>query len=106
MCAQIADLKFCRLAEPAETIARECLCSLHVDVLPGDRACDCAGVMKPVFAEPDAKKGYIITHKCTKCGFVGRNKAALAKDGREILPPEQYDDMDLLIRLTVNPEGL
>ena len=83
-----------------------CLCSLHVDVLPGDRACDCAGVMKPVFAEPDAKKAYIITHKCTKCGFVGRNKAALAKDGREILPPEQYDDMDLLIRLTVNPEGL
>lgn len=78
-----------------------CLCSLHVDVLPGDRACECGGVMRPVSAEPDPKKGYVITHVCNRCGFTGRNKAALA-DAKSSLPPEQYDDPDFLIRLTVN----
>lgn len=80
-----------------------CLCSLHVDNLPGDRSCTCGGVMKPVFAEPDAKKGYVITHKCTKCGFTGKNRAALT-DGKNHLPDEQYDDREFLIRLTVNRE--
>lgn len=78
-----------------------CLCSLHVDILPGDRACDCGGVMKPIFAEPDPKKGYVITHKCTKCGFIGKNRAALS-DGRSESELEQYDDTDFLIRLTVS----
>ena len=78
-----------------------CLCSKHVDVLPGDRACDCGGVMAPIFAEPDAKKGYVITHKCRKCGFIARNKAAL-DDGKGKLPKEQYDDVNLIIALTVN----
>lgn len=80
----------------------KCLCSLHVDVLPGDRACDCGGVMKPISAEPDPKKGYVLTHKCTKCGFIGKNRAALTEAGKNALPPEQYDDMDFIIKLTVN----
>ena len=67
-----------------------CLCSLHLDVNPGDRASQCGGVMRPVSAEPDSKKGFIITHKCDKCGKVGRNKSA------------SDDDTDLLIALTVN----
>ena len=79
----------------------KCLCSLHVDVLPGDRACECGGIMRPDSAEPDPKKGYIITHKCSKCGFVGKNKAAL-DDGKSTLPEEQYDNKELLILLTVN----
>ena len=53
-----------------------CLSSLHVDINPGDRACACAGIMYPVGVEPNAKQGYIITHKCSKCGKVGRNKSA------------------------------
>ena len=53
-----------------------CLWSLHVD--------------EPVFAEPDPKKGYIITHRCTRCGALRRNKAA------------SDDDLDLIIALTVN----
>jgi len=77
----------------------KCLHSLHVDVLPGDRASDCGGLMKPVLVEPDAKKGYVITVRCQKCGFTGRNKAAL-KTAKDTLPDEQYDNVDLLIRLT------
>ena len=30
-----------------------CLCSLHLDVNPGDRAADCGGIMDPITAEPD-----------------------------------------------------
>ena len=66
-----------------------CLWSLHLDENPGDRAADCGGKMRPVFAEPNAKKGYIITHKCEKCGAVRRCRAAAD------------DDVELIIALTV-----
>ena len=62
----------------------KCLCSLHLDVMPGDRAADCGGVMRPVHSEPDPKKGFIITHVCEKCGAERRNKAA-ADDDRVLL---------------------
>ena len=71
----------------------KCLWSLHLDENPGDRASECGGQMEPVKAEPDAKKGYIIYHRCTKCGAIRRNKAAHeAKD--------QPDDLKLIIKLT------
>lgn len=69
-----------------------CLCSLHVDVNPGDRASECKGMLVPKQVIPDSKKGYIIIHKCIKCNAIRRNKSA--KD----------DDTDLLIKLT-NPDN-
>ena len=69
-----------------------CLCSLHVDVLPGDRANKCGGLLRPIRVEPDARRGYVIVHRCEKCGATVRCKAAL----RGNVP----DDNDLLIRLT------
>lgn len=72
-----------------------CLWSRHLDENPGDRASECGGLMEPVAAEPDPKKGYIITHKCTVCGAVRRNKAAYgAKAGNSA------DDIKLIIALT------
>ncbi|MBP3370617.1 MAG: RNHCP domain-containing protein [Clostridia bacterium] len=70
-----------------------CLCSLHVDVNPGDRANECGGIMRPIRTEPDAKRGFVIIHKCDKCGEIRRNRAAL--DAKE-----QNDNRSLLIRLT------
>ncbi len=70
-----------------------CLYSRHLDINPGDRMSDCGGLMEPISAEPDAKKGYIIIHKCKKCGAVRRNKAALSG--------EQSDDIGKIISLTV-----
>ena len=70
-----------------------CLWSLHVDVNPGDRANACMGLMMPVSALPDPKKGYIIVHKCQKCGEIRRNKAAY---NVKIQP----DDIALIIKLT------
>lgn len=71
-----------------------CLWSRHLDVSPGDRLSECMGLMEPVFAEPDPKKGYIITHKCTVCGAIRRNKAAYG------MKKGQLDDVKLLISLT------
>lgn len=70
-----------------------CLWSLHLDINPGDRASDCGGELEPVSALPDPKKGYIIIHRCTKCGEIRRNKAAYDV---EIQP----DDLKKIIALT------
>ena len=70
-----------------------CLSSLHVDINPGDRANECRGILRAVGAMPDPKKGYIIIHRCEKCGKTVRNKAAHEAK-------VQPDDMDLIIKLT------
>ena len=70
-----------------------CLWSLHVDVNPGDRANECGGLMRPIRSEPDAKRGFIIIHKCERCGEIRRNRAAL--DAKT-----QNDNRSMLIKLT------
>lgn len=64
-----------------------CLWSRHVDNYPGDRAAECGAMMRPVAAQP-AADGFIITHKCEKCGKTIRQKSS----------PD--DDVDALIALT------
>ena len=54
----------------------QCLHSKHVDNEPGDRGSDCHGIMEPSGIDQTGKKGFIILHKCQKCGIVKRNKAA------------------------------
>lgn len=71
----------------------KCLCSKHVDIMPGDRQNTCGGVMDPIKAETDPKKGYIIIHKCRKCGEIKRNKAA---NEAKVQP----DDIKKIIKLT------
>ena len=71
-----------------------CLWSRHLDILPGDRAATCKGMMEPVRTEPDARRGFVILHRCTLCGYISRNRAV--PDAKV-----QPDNMDELIRLTV-----
>ena len=59
-----------------------------MDINPGDRSETCHGILEPIGAEIDSKKGYVIIFRCKKCGAIRRNKAA--KD----------DNMDLIIALT------
>lgn len=73
-----------------------CLFSLHVDVLPGDRASECGGVLEPVGVVPDAKKGYIVVHRCRNCGELRRNRAALDD-------PDCPDDFERLVELSRRP---
>ena len=70
-----------------------CLWSLHVDVNPGDRANTCGGILRPVRALPDPKRGYVIIHRCERCGAEVRNRSAHEAK-------VQPDDTDLLIKLT------
>lgn len=53
----------------------KCLWSKHVDIMPGDRAEECRGLMKPIGVE-QVRDGYIIIHQCEKCGVIKRNKTA------------------------------
>lgn len=53
----------------------ECLCSKHVDINPGDRASKCQGLMEPISVVVKSD-GYIIRHRCKKCGFEKNNKSA------------------------------
>ena len=71
----------------------KCLCSKHVDVMPGDRQNACGGVMDPIKVELDSKKGYIILHKCRVCGEIKRNRTAHEAD-------VQPDSMAKIIKLT------
>ena len=70
-----------------------CLCSIHIDVNPGDRANDCLGIMDPIKVEISPKKGYVILHRCRKCGEIKRNRAA---NDAAVQP----DDMNYIIKLT------
>ena len=69
----------------------KCLYSRHVDNNPGDRASDCGGMMRPIAVAPD-KDGYIITHKCEKCGKTINQHTA----------PD--DDIDTIISISANPD--
>lgn len=51
-----------------------CLHSLHVDVVPGDRAEECGGVLAPIKAEL-AHGCWTLTHRCTTCGAIRRVRA-------------------------------
>lgn len=44
----------------------KCLWSKHVDVLPGDRAETCGGMMRPIAVE-GTTPSYRIVHRCEKC---------------------------------------
>lgn len=69
-----------------------CLHSLHVDKLPGDRAAECGGVMTPVSVYIHSKKGYMVEHRCSRCGYTSVNKLALED-------PVQPDDRQVVLKL-------
>ncbi len=64
-----------------------CLCSKHVDIMPGDRQNTCMGLLKPIGIEK-FKDTYKIIYRCEKCGEFHKN--IMAKD----------DDMNMIIELS------
>lgn len=67
-----------------------CLHSIHVDIIPGDRANECCGLLVPIAVENNPKKGYVIVYKCSKCGEEKRNKSA------------EDDDFNILLTIARN----
>lgn len=62
----------------------KCLWAKHVDVEPGDRAEKCGGMMEPIGVEMIGGD-FTVTHACTACGIVRRNKATATDDQCVIL---------------------
>jgi hypothetical protein len=56
-----------------------CLSGLHVDVIPGDRASDCGGVLRAVGAD-GAGGRWRIRYRCDRCGSERWNQALLDGD--------------------------
>lgn len=75
--------------EPLKYTSRDhcnkCLCSIHVDINPGDRQNTCLGVLRPISVVTSSKKGYIINYKCDKCGQLHNNKSASDDSFEKIL---------------------
>jgi len=67
----------------------ECLWSRHVDCVPGDRASECGGIMKPVALEGSAASGWTLVHVCVECGVERRNRTAEDDPGQ----PDKWDRM-------------
>ncbi len=61
-----------------------------MDVNPGDRQAVCLGLMEPIGVEVSKGK-YVLTHKCTKCGFQKKNKTS------------ESDNFDVLVKLSPRP---
>ncbi len=61
----------------------QCLYSKHVDIHPGDRAENCAGLMRPILFFIKNGKEYI-QHQCTHCNFIRNNKVS-SNDNRIML---------------------
>lgn len=75
--------------EPLNYTSRDhcpyCLCSIHIDINPGDRLNNCLGILKPVDLEFTQNKGYVIVYKCSKCGKLHKNKVSKDDDKKVIL---------------------
>lgn len=78
-----------KMVEPLKVSSRNhcpyCLCSLHVDINPGDRQNDCKGLLVPIQIELNPKKGKVIVFKCNKCGKTVKNKCAPDDSEKAIL---------------------
>lgn len=62
-----------------------CLYSKHVDINPGDRGCECRGLMQPIAAEV-SKDGYRIYYRCLDCGYTHRVRSSKEDSFEAILP--------------------
>ena len=62
-----------------------CLYSKHVDINPGDRLCDCHGILKPIGIEKSRKDTYKIVFECDKCKMIKKNITAVDDDFDKIL---------------------
>lgn len=61
-----------------------CLCSVHVDLRPGDRRSSCHGIMRPIAVWSSQKECSII-HRCEKCGMLSTNRVGPDDDENAIL---------------------
>jgi rubrerythrin len=74
-----------------------CLRSLHVDVVPGDRAATCRGLLDPTGIEGSVQAPKIV-YRCRRCGTKKVNRA--------ILDGDVPDSWEAIVRLSSERGGL
>ena len=65
-----------KLDYSARDHCNSCLCSKHLDIMPGDRKANCGGILRPIRIENGVKDKLKIVYKCDKCGEIKRNVLA------------------------------
>lgn len=71
-----------------------CLCSVHLDIEPGDRASECGGVMEPIAVWVRGRGEWAIIHRCVVCGALASNRIAA------------YDNPLKLMSIAMRPIGM
>jgi len=83
-----------------------CLCSLHVDDLPGDRSVDCSGIMEPIGVWVRKNGEWAIIHRCNRCGHLSSNRIAADDNPVKLMsialkplakPPFPLDALEMVI---------
>ena len=86
-----------------------CLSSLHVDDVPGDRAADCGGVMEPISVWVRKGGEWAVIHRCRRCGALSSNRVAADDNPMKLMsiamkplasPPFPLERMEEMTRLT------
>ena len=54
----------------------QCLHSVHLDNVPGDRAADCGSIMEPVAVWVRTNGEWALIHRCRGCGKLSSNRVA------------------------------
>ncbi len=84
-----------------------CLSSLHLDNIPGDRTSDCHGVMEPIAVWVRDDGEWAIIHRCKKCGHLSSNRSAADDNPARLMaiarkpvdnPPFPIDRIDDIMR--------
>ena len=79
-----------------------CLCSVHVDIEPGDRESDCGSVMEPIGVWVRKNGEWALIHRCTVCGKLDSNRVAADDNPMKLLALA----MKPFANPILNPEGL
>ncbi len=73
---------------PAQSTCRNhcphCLHSVHLDIMPGDRAANCGGLMRPIRSTLRRGSYHRVIHQCSVCGHQQPNRV-LDEDNPDIL---------------------
>ncbi len=81
VCGNIVE----KLNYTARDHCNNCLCSKHLDIMPGDRKANCGGILRPISVEKSSKDKLKIVYKCDKCGEIKRNVLADDDDFEKVL---------------------
>ncbi len=85
-----------------------CLCSLHLDIEPGDRAADCGGHMEPIAVWVRKNGEWAIINRCKICGALSSNRIAADDNPMKLMsiamkplsqPPFPIEKIEELTRL-------